>query len=358
MTDKTFAIDLTALQDDLYRVTVTTLDGEWTADAISPFAKGELRDTLASFSSAQAATDDYTEHITAFGQQLFDFLIGQHPDLLAAYRKALDQAGSHRLFVRLSCSKAGRFSAIPWEVLRDSENGYLALSRQTPLVRWLPELDPRPPAPLIYPLKMLVMIPSPPNYPPIDVETEWEQLNRVTADLQAAGLLLLERVEPATLPVLRRYLRSVDYQALYYLGHTSFDEPTRQGSFALEDEHSASGSRPISAAEMGNEIGAQSTIRLFIVESVSREAIAPLTTSQQLLQAGLAAVLTTSYPLSQQTSKLFRSVFYPPLCEGHPVEAALNVARRAIADQTAKAEWGKLALFLRVRDGRLFHLSS
>jgi CHAT domain len=356
MTDQTFAINITALRDDLYRVTAATLDGEWTAEALTPFDRVELGETLTLFSSDQATTVENYERIVTFGQKLFAFLVGQHPAILAAYRAALHQIDTHRLFIRLSCREAGRFSTIPWEVLRDPASGFLALSKQTPLVRWLPELDPRPPAPLIYPLKTLVLIPSPPNYPPLAADTEWEQLNRATATLQAAGLLRLERADRATWPTLRRHLRGEDYQVLHFIGHTSYDEPTQQGYFALEDERYASGSRPISAAEMGNEIGAQSTIRLMILQSLPGDVLAPLTISRQLLQAGLAAVLAAPYPL--QANERFKRAFYQPLCEGHSVEAALNVARHAIAHHTANADWAKLALFLRGQDGRLFHLIS
>src|SRR5574337_1247617 len=219
MTDQTFAIDITALQDDLYHIAAQTLNSEWTADAISPFDKAELRDTLALLSkgdSGQAADDN----IARFGRKLFDFLIGHHPDISSAYRNALSQADKHRLFVQLSCDKAGRFAVIPWEFLNDPERGYLALSHQTPLVRWKADLAPRPPAPLVRPLKVLVIISSPPNYPPMQVESEFEHLNILTADLQASGQIHLERLEEPSWTALRRRMRAEDYQVLHFIGHS------------------------------------------------------------------------------------------------------------------------------------------
>jgi CHAT domain-containing protein len=359
MTDQSFAIDITALHDDLYRIMVKTLDGEWSVEAISPFERAELRDYLSVLRQRdEGQTPAEEEKIRQYGRKLFDFLIGHHPDILTAYRAELNRVGSYRLFIRLSSDKAGRFVALPWEYIHDPASGFLTLSRQTPVIRWNPDLDPRPPAPLIQPMKVLVVIPSPPNYPRLRVEAEWERLNVDTAHLRETGQLHLERLERPTWTALRRQLRTDDYHILHFVGYTHFDEPGRQGFFALEDEEYVSGSRPISASELGNEIGTQSTVRLIVVntrvDSAPSDSKAPLAIGRQLLSCGLAGVLTSQFPLREEAESIFCNAFYPPLCEGHPVEAAVNVARRAIADQTSTVDWGMLALFLRAPYGHLF----
>ncbi len=358
MTDQSFAIDITALQDDLYRIHIETGDGEWTTEVVPLIEKTEIRDCLALLSrGSPALTNDEQEKIRLFGEKLFNFLIGSHGEILAAYWAALETVDNQRLFIRLCTENAGRFAAIPWEYLYDPDSGFLGLSRQTPLIRWKPELPPRPPAPFMPPLKALIVTASPPNYPPINIETEWAQMSRATADLQASGYLQLEHLEHATWPAVRRRLRAADYQIIHYIGHTYFDEPTAQGFLALEDEGFASGSRPISAAELGNEIGPYSTIRLVILDSqlqsVGGDNKAALTIGKQLLQAGLAGVLAVQYPLNERAAAIMRSGLYQPLCEGHSIEAAVNVVRREIADDSL--DWGKLALFLRAPYGRLFH---
>lgn len=360
MTDQTFSIDITALHDDLYRISVQTQDGEWSTEVVPLIEKAELRDCLTLLSRGNPGLNvSDQERIRVFGQHLFNFLIGGHSEILAAYRSTLDKIGNQRLFIRLSTEKAGRFAALPWEYLNDPESGFLALSRQTPLIRWKPDLNPRPPAPFIYPLKALVVMASPPNYPPVDTETAWSQINDATAELRESGYLQLEQAEHATWPALRRRLRTADYQILHYIGHTHFDEPTGQGFLALEDEGYASGSRPVSAAELGNEMGIQSTIRLIILDSHAEAMTgnnkAVLTIGRQLLQAGLAAALAVQYPMHEQTAAILRASFYQPICEGHSAEAALNVVRRGIAEQMPSLDWGKLALFPRAPYGRLFH---
>lgn len=360
MTDQNFAIEVTALQDDLYHLAVQCPDGEFTTEAISPFDRTELRDFLSLLSGIQNDTPTFEmqQKTRLFGEKLFTFLIGSHPEIRRAYQTALERAGSYRLFVRISSEKAGRFAALPWEFLHDPDRGFLALSRQTPIIRWKPGLDPRPPAPLIHPMRVLVVIPSPPNYPVLQVGTEWQQLLTSTTHLRESGLLQLDLLERATWSALRRQLRAEDYQIIHYIGYSRFDAATQQGFLALEDDSNISSSRPVSAMELGNEMGPQSTVRLVILNTRQTTSIpdgkAPLAISIQLLQCGIAGVLAALLPLSQKSDAALNTAFYTPLCEGHPVEAALNVARQAVVEQTQSSDWGKLALFLRAPYGHLF----
>jgi hypothetical protein len=65
---------------------------------------------------------------------------------------------------------------LPWEYLYSaSKNRFLTLSVETPLVRYLEFMDRIKPLIIQPPLKMLVMISSPSDVIPLDVEREWKR---------------------------------------------------------------------------------------------------------------------------------------------------------------------------------------
>jgi hypothetical protein len=352
MSDEHLMIAISAIQDDLYRISLQCSSAAYVIETVSPFQKEELYEQLSFLNRDRSHLT--SEKVTAFGQKLFRFLIGGHADIASAYQRALERVGNQRVFLWLTSESGGRFAAVPWEYMHDGVTGFLALSRQTPIIRRKPELSLRPPAPMLSPLKVLVVMAAPPNYPAVQVEDEWECLHHATLHLQLSGQLRLERLPHATWPALRRRLRAEDYHVLHYVGYTRYDEPTQEGFLALEDERYASGSRPLSAAELGSEMGTQSTVRLVVVNAryhSSTDSKTLLTAAGQLLQAGIPAVLTRPV-WNGETESYFDAEFYRPLSEAHPVEAALNVARRAIAGETHS--WGTTALHLRTANGELF----
>lgn len=345
MPDLNFDLEVIALSDDLYSITAYCPDGEFVTEALFP--KEELRAYTSVLNTAIT-----TENAKAFGQRLFQFLIDSHAEVYRAYHSTLKQTGNQRLFIRLSTLKAGRLAVLPWEYLCNPDGEYIALSPRTPLIRCCPDLSPLPPAGLILPLRVLVVIAAPPNYPGFDAEAAWMALEEATVRQQETGHIQLERLARATWPALRRKWINEDYQVLHYIGYTEFDDVTQHGFLALEDETFASGSRPTSAGELSGDLGCESTIRLIVCDSRGETASkANFALATQFLHSGTPAVLTTQSPVPQTLAANFSAEVYAPLCEGHPVEAGVNIARRSFSNQ---GYWGAWALFLRARNGNLF----
>ena len=73
------------------------------------------------------------------------------------------------------------------------------LTVQTPLVRYMELPDVIQPVAVTPPIRVLVMISSPTDYPSLDVEAEWKRLNESLADLISAGTIAIERLDDATL---------------------------------------------------------------------------------------------------------------------------------------------------------------
>jgi hypothetical protein len=95
------------------------------------------------------------------------------------------------------------------------------------------------------PLRVLVMLSSPHDYPALDVEQECAILKRSVTGLEQRGVLSLERIEDATLVALQHKLRRGQYHIFHYVGHDGFDiRPTTGSPTALPSSQATPTSLP------------------------------------------------------------------------------------------------------------------
>ena len=181
----------------------------------------------------------------SFGERLFTAVF--HDEVRASLRSSLDEAGRQDagLRLRLRLTDAPELLSLPWEYLYNPAlNRFLALSAETPLVRYLELPERIRPLAVAPPLRVLVMISAPADCPPLDVEREWMKLNQALGDLQQRGLVTVERLDKATLAALQQQLRRGEYHVFHFIGHGAFDPQTQDGVLILEDE--AGRGRPVS----------------------------------------------------------------------------------------------------------------
>jgi hypothetical protein len=69
------------------------------------------------------------------------------------------------------------------------------------------------------PLRILVLIANPTDFPQLDTAAEWEKLREALGDLQLGGRVQVDRVARRTLADLQRQLRRGDYHVFHYIGH-------------------------------------------------------------------------------------------------------------------------------------------
>jgi CHAT domain-containing protein len=354
-------IEVTALPDNRYRITMQSPVGEAAAEAAAPFTAQELADFRAIFRRERDGVTRAQEAQAArsFGTRLFDFLIRKQQDLNAAYFASLERAGANGLRLRLSVEKAGSLADVPWEFLRDPNRDFLALSRQTPLVRYTPQLSVRPPAPLTPPLRVLVMIASPQGYAALDADGEWARLNAATAELQKKGALTLERMDDATLIALQRRLRAKDYHVFHYIGHSVFDALAGQGLLVFETDGSPQRAQLVSAGSLSRELGEESTIRLVVLNSCESAQDTPEDVfggiASALVARGIPAVVAMQQEITDLAAQAFAEEFYRSIADRLPIDAAVSEGRRAIANRVQNIEWATPVLFMRAEDGILFH---
>lgn len=281
-------------------------------------------------------------------------------DVLTCLRRSLDltdQAGQG-LRIRLRLGDAPELANLPWEALHDrSSDRFLALSRETPLVRYL-EL-PEPVRPLIVdpPLRVLAVIASPAELPPLHVTREWANLQGSLKDLTESGQVLVERLEPPTLPALQNHLREHSVHVLHYVGHGAFDEEAGQGVLFLEDQDGHAS--PLSGADLAAFLSDHRPLRLALLNACQaaqagdRDPFGGV--AQKLVQGGVPAVIAMRSAISDPAAIAFSHEFYAAVADASPVDAAMADARRAVYAVDGEAqEWATPVLFMRAPDGLLW----
>jgi hypothetical protein len=316
---------------------------------------GRTRTGVRRLSSPEMATAEQ------FGARLFRSVFSG--DVYGCLHSSLAEADQQEagLRIRLRLSDTPELVDLPWEYLYNpSVNRFLSLSVETPLVRYLDFPGRIEPLAVEPPLRVLVMISSPHDYPALDVEQEWEKLRESVADLERRGLLYLERLEESTLVALQHRLRRGQFHIFHYIGHGGFDPQAEDGMLLLEDEQGRG--RSVSGQYLGMLLHDHRTMRLALLnacEGARTSRTDPFAgVGQNLLQQGIPAVIAMQSEITDNAAITLANEFYSALADGYPVDAALSEARKAIFAQENDVEWGTPVLFLRAPDGRIFDVGT
>jgi hypothetical protein len=288
------------------------------------------------------------------GARLFDALfagaVGQ------AFLRSLDEARRRAagLRLRLRMGDAPELAALPWEYMYAAGLGrFLALSDETPLVRYLELAQPERPLAVRPPLRVLAVVSDPPDALPLDVEREWEHLRSALHELQARHVVHLDRLEQPTLPALQQALRRQDVHILHFIGHGFFDEAAQTGGLVFEQE---SGKRlDVTAVQLGTILHDQRALRLVFLNAchgARGSATMPFAgVAQRLVQQNVPTVLAMQFAVTDTAAIALAHEFYRALADGLAVDEATSEARKAIYAAGEPFEWGTPVLFTHAPDG-------
>lgn len=247
-------------------------------------------------------------------------------------------------------------AALPWELLWDAErSNFLSLSRQTPIIRFLPlPLPPLPP--LAGPLRILFVQASPSDGQAFSAAWAaiWKAF-RPQPEMMVATLL-----QP-TITMLRHKLLEESWNVIHLMGHGGFDEETGEGSLYFETSDGAAES--ISGRLLGEHLKSFPDLRLIFLNT-SKGAVVPRMAGQypcagiatDLVQAGIPAVIAMRGPISHSESLAFSANVYSRIAAGEPVDAAVVEGRLALLRERSSA-WALPVLFSRLKDGNILGLS-
>jgi len=367
-----FDVQIQHAGDSNYRVLVEAPSGETIRAPFElPFSELELENFLLKAGptrrGVRRAETAEVDAAKRFGEKLYGALFTA--DVRSAMQSSLDQArqrsesssGRVGVRLRLRLAEVPELAGVPWEyIYNPSLNRFLALSTETPLVRYLDMPERIRPVTVVQPLRVLVMVAGPSDYARLDVRQEWLNLNAAVADLQQADLVQLDLLAVPTLSGLQRQLRQEDYHIFHFIGHGAFNRNAADGMLILEDEDGRG--RPVSGQDLAILLHDHTPLRLAVLNacegalSASDDPFAGV--AQSLVQGGLPAVIAMQFEITDRAAIVFAHEFYRALAEGYPVDAALTEARKMVLNESRGSglEWGTPVLYMRSPDGRIFNL--
>jgi formylglycine-generating enzyme required for sulfatase activity len=246
---------------------------------------------------------------------------------------------------------------LPWEYLYSTRwRRFVALSHDTPLMRYPSVGEPAKPLRVVPPLLIATLVANPKELPPLQVEEEWRRLALALSGMP--DRIRLERIQPPTLSSLRQYLRNHRVHALHFVGHGTFDDNSQQGKLAFEDDEGHS--LLVTAELLGMLFHDHPTLRFLFLNACegarggSSDSYAGI--AQSLLRQNIPAVLAMQFPISDQAAILLAQEFYRGLANGEAIDEALTNTRKAVRGKGNEVEWGTPVLFIRSDDTRLFVL--
>ena len=346
---------------DKYRARViNSPSGQAKVEFEKPFSELELENFILRMgrprSGMRRLDSPEMETVKVFGTRLFQTVIND--DVYACYLRSLDNVLNQGSGLRIRLHiNVPEFHNLPWEYLYNPQvDQFLALSKDTPIIRYLELPYTTQALPVDPPLKILVMISSPDGYLPLNVEEEWKRLNKALQPLSNYGLVSLEKLEYPTLSALQQKLRKDQIHIFHYIGHGKYFEQKQDGLLLLEDENHRG--TPVSGQHLGAILHDHHSLRLVVLNACegartsSEDLYAGV--AQTLVRQGIPAVLAMQFEIFEDAATTFAQEFYSAIVDNYPVDAALSEARKAIFASNNDVEWGTPVLFMRTPDGTLF----
>ncbi len=258
--------------------------------------------------------------------------------------------------LRIRLRLPGSLASIPWEYLHETGYGFLALSPETALVRYVEMPVPVRPFPISPPLRILAMISTPMDAQGLAAEEEWSKLTSALDGLIHEGLVEVDRLEAGTLAGLQRPLRLREYHVLHFIGHGHYDEDAQDGALALEGADGKT--RLVTGRDLGLMIRGHRALRLVVLNACEGARSArddPFSgVAQALVRQGIPSVIAMQFEISDPAALAFSQSFYQAISDGLPVDMATLEARRAMFAEGNEVEWATPVLYLRSPDGRIF----
>ncbi len=290
------------------------------------------------------------------GRTLFRALLGI-ADVGQRYRAALAVAAVRGVRLRIVLRIADpRLSALPWEMMYDdAAGGYVCRLEQ--LVRHVGVSSPMPPLPADPPLRILGIVSSPRDLPPLDVEKEKRQFASALSRV-SDGRAVLTWAPAASWADLHDMLLSGTWHIVHFIGHGTFDPRTETGLLALTGADGRTD--PVESGRLVTLLRQTVTLpRLVVLNSCSGAAASATdlfsATATALVRSGVTAVAAMQYEISDGAALAFSRGFYSAICQGRDIDEAVSSGRVEIIGLHGRTlEWITPVLYQSGRNSRLF----
>jgi hypothetical protein len=292
------------------------------------------------------------------GEKLFQTIFAG--DVRDCFRACQSQARSADwgVRIRLDFRRNPSLNNYPWEFLWNEEDGFLARSRFTPVVRYLPSAKLPRALQVVPPFRMLVVTATAPNYPHLNIDQEKENLKQALSGLTSANLLVIEWLDQPTPTKLREILReNLDYfHVLHYIGHGDVSED--QGGYLVLEREPGTGNT-VTGDQFSDLLRDCRQMRLVTLNTChggrmpGDDSFASI--AIELARAQMPAVVAMQHEIQDRTAIVFSREFYSRLTGGWSIYTAMSEARMALFfDHGAGIEWAIPVLYSRSPKGVIF----
>lgn len=352
-----FIIRIGEARGEAYEVRAESNAGEGSGRFEVPFSEAELARLRYPPPQRSSTRPDAPLSAQEIGEQLFRALfrgdVGSLFDRTLGEIETCPHVGL-RIKLKFDLRRTERLAALPWELLREERGDFLALDRQTPIVRYL-EVKQRRVSQLALSdrLRILAVV-SPAGDAALDLEREEHYLRGAFTDSNVE----LTVVHAPSLEELRQRLLDEDFHVLHFMGHGRHGG--RGGHLVFADKKGIR--KEVSGSTLAAQLRGISALRLVFLnacqsaQSPSRAGSDPFAgVASALVGAGVPAVLAMQHSISDTAATTFSRAFYMQLAKGTPIDTASVEGRLAVQRaEPDTAEWCLPVLFMRVADGQLF----
>ncbi len=261
-----------------------------------------------------------------------------------------------RLRFGLNDEEADYLAALPWELLCDRDDEFLATSLN--LVREIQSPHPHDVLEVEPPLRILVVSEEPQGLPDLRLEEELGRLERALQDLRQAGLVELIPLRNPTPDRLRDFLQDETAHVLHFIGHGGYHAESGTGAviFARPDESE----QQVHGVMLSTYLQDLPDLRLVVLNSCMTARYKGHTgarldcgvASALVEKTGVLAVVANQYSISHDAAIDLSGILYGRIAAGMAVDSALTEARMRMRYRSH--EWATPVLFLGAEDGRLF----
>jgi hypothetical protein len=176
----------------------------------------------------QLGSIDLNEYLTNAGARLFD-LIFTNPQMRASVIDMMKDSPHLRIVLELEDPK---LTALPWENLYIPELGmFPSLIGKYSMIRFFRTAVSLFPRTLTPPLRILVVVASPNDAPPLNVQQEQETMSRTLAASVQSGQVKVEFTKTGTLEEVQRALRLFAPHLFHFVGHGVYTTEHREECF-------------------------------------------------------------------------------------------------------------------------------
>ena len=290
------------------------------------------------------------EQVEFLGKSLYEFLFPGEIDEIF-HRCRQDKEKGLRIRLRIDPEELSLF---PWEYCYDQETRqYLALERQTPIVRYIAEGFAAPTTlSMPRPVKLLVVLSAPKDQPELDMDREEDGIRQALHNVPVQLTVLRH----ATIEKLHDALLEVEPHIVHFSGHGVLKCDV--GALALENPQT--GDTDALTARQMRSLLSRMGITLAVLNACetarhsTRDAL--MGVAQALIREEIPAVIAMQFLVSETVALMFTRRLYEFLFRGDPLEKIITETRVGIDINTEqdRISWGIPVLFMRARDGFLW----